>query len=736
MKEDNELSISELRKKHGESKASFSSNTASQKRRDDLGRSHAQVIVESAPEQEGSLPFDPLRILGGLIVRWYWMVVPGILFAGIGIVIGLWTVPYQVSIQLLRQSMPVLSTSGNAGESLKPRELSSATLLGLLKSVELLRNVSVSKEQRIDPPVSYEELEKGIEVRPERNSDVVTVRIAVKGSPKRVVDTANLYLFEVHKFFRQFSEQEIGLIKATFQNTLRQTESDLYRAQDNLRLFLQANQSVDLDKQIELYLGQRGEFDVRLKTAEIELETLDARIRFLRQEMNRQRPEDERLTVARQELTALLAKYTDAHPAVQAQRAKLASLEFEATNNPAPGEVRPSTDQGSMASSLYRQILDLEGQRVALTNQTALMKNEVLLLQTNLSRLSDSSQKYVLYKSRVQEYQIALSVLESRQREAELQEARLARLGAADSGYFRQLGEARLIDVDWFGRWTKVAAAAVGGLLIGLLFGGGLVLLVEVFDSRLRTAGDVERMTQLPVLAALGDLRKMDEKAKIEWAFRAWTMISGRLSYSPNRGLVCGFISARHGEGRSTWIDLLVDAANHRGLKVLTITTQRSSSSADDESSRVVDTESPAESPADTHADGRMLSSSALLAPARVAEKLTGPDALPVVQIPLPGWVWNLERRAQWHSALTHWQTIDNLVLLVELPPASVSEAVLLAENLPQVIWLTGSGIAETGETRQYLETLRHARCNMVGAVLNFEPSYPILDRLMRRFRG
>jgi Mrp family chromosome partitioning ATPase len=62
------------------------------------------------------------------------------------------------------------------------------------------------------------------------------------------------------------------------------------------------------------------------------------------------------------------------------------------------------------------------------------------------------------------------------------------------------------------------------------------------------------------------------------------------------------------------------------------------------------------------------------------------------------------------------------MVLLVELPPASVPEAVLLAENLPQLIWLVDSGKPRARATREQLETLRHAKCRLVGAVLNHEP--------------
>src|SRR5262249_43985367 len=115
------------------------------------------------------------------------------------------------------------------------------------------------------------------------------------------------------------------------------------------------------------------------------------------------------------------------------------------------------------------------------------------------------------------------------------------------------------------------------------------------------------------------------------------------------------------------------------------------------------------------------LTKNVLAFPASVSERFRDPQAQPVVHIPLPGWVWNLERRQQWRTALEHWQEIPNLALFVELPPASHPESVLLAEHLPQVIWLASSGMAHVEETRFELETLRHARCRLAGTVLNRE---------------
>jgi len=66
------------------------------------------------------------------------------------------------------------------------------------------------------------------------------------------------------------------------------------------------------------------------------------------------------------------------------------------------------------------------------------------------------------------------------------------------------------------------------------------------------------------------------------------------------------------------------------------------------------------------------------------------------------------------------------------LPPASVSESVLLAESLPNVVWLTDCRESAAMQTREHLETFRNARCNLAGAVLHRAPDSLIKNRFAR----
>ena len=150
----------------------------------------------------------------------------------------------------------------------------------------------------------------------------------------------------------------------------------------------------------------------------------------------------------------------------------------------------------------------------------------------------------------------------------------------------------------------------------------------------------------------------MEPDERQRWAFRTWTILQGRLAHSPNHGLVCGFTSSVSGEGRSTWVHLLARAASSMGFRVLTIATQPSGAANINE---VIDSgpegvlaDAPPNPPTLLPAVPNVLAS-----PLEVTQKLTAPDSQPVLHIPLPGWVWNLERRLQWKAALNHWRRID-----------------------------------------------------------------------------
>jgi protein involved in polysaccharide export with SLBB domain len=397
------------------------------------------------------------------------------------------------------------------------------------------------------------------------------------------------------------------------------------------------------------------------------------------------------LQTAMGELTALSSKYTELHPLFKAKQQEVASLREQVQN--------AMTNRNSAGMNM------LMGGGMGDSTFNA----DAEIIHTKLRALEDSHLELV-----------------RRQREAQL-------YAEDPPGVARILAPATMQSVKANSRMLKLLIVTLFGGFMGLGATLGLVAVTELADSRLKTQDDVSRVTKLPIFATLGNLNQMEAAARSQWAFRTWTMLQGRLSPSVNHGLVCGVTSSTSGEGRSTWISLLAEAASLTGYRVLTIATRPSpthgDSALDDPDGFLPEDPEMAEV---GDSSSTALTTNVLSSPAQVTDQLTGPNSQPVVHIPLPGWVWNLERRKQWREALEHWRQIENLVIFVELPPANVPEAVLLGSNLPNMVWLADCRKAHAPETRTQLQTLRDARCHLVGAVLNYASSPPVKMRFPR----
>jgi protein involved in polysaccharide export with SLBB domain/capsular polysaccharide biosynthesis protein len=617
-------------------------------------------------------------VVDALTHRWHWLAIGAIVFgAGFFELGSLYFKPkFTANAQLLRDD--------TSSEFFKQTPMTPETFAGLLRSPELLRRVGA----QADPAIPPEKLTKLIKIEPEPDSDLVKVQLAAY-EPHEAVDLLNEFLKQAVDFTKEFQKNQAAKLSNEYlKKQVAQMDSDIKVLQEQFRgivapptnLQAQASENTNVTAQPSVVMNPS-----QLMAIQKQRERLDALF---------------------SQLNDLLAKYTEKHPSVQATREQIEDLQKQLAKLP-PGITNSPTLASQVANSLARP--------------PDAVNPESQIFQIRLLSLEE-----------------AHAQLKARQREAEL-------YASNPPGLARVFAEASMKTVQASMRGVKIGVVSVFGGCIGLAVSLGLLLLIELVDRRLRTTEDLVRVTRLPLLTTLGDLERMETTERAQWAFRAWTMLQGRLSPSANHGLVCGITSSDAGEGRSTWIKLLAEAASMTGFRVLTIATRPSPTHFDSDEdttgllSAGLENNEPGEANGFNHSHdtsngngSQALASNVLMSPAKVTEQLTGPNSQPVVHIPLPGWVWNLERRKQWREALNHWRKIDNLVILVELPPACVAEAVLLGSNLPNLVWLADSGTADAGETRMQLNTLRDARCNLVGAVLNREQSVPLRKRFPR----
>ncbi|MFN7138001.1 MAG: polysaccharide biosynthesis/export family protein [Limisphaerales bacterium] len=708
-----ELSISELRKKRTEptqdaSPAESASDPETQitsvaeeniwartqpRKRPVAGYQPAPVSA-SEDEEPLSLPFDPFRLLDALKRNLAWCILAGILGGLAGISWFYLGAKSMVTVQLARQELPTFfRASSEEGESFRLPRYTDQALVNIMQSPEMVRRVS----DKLNPPWLPEKLARSLLIYPERENELVTIQFNGRADAQTAADVVNLYAMETLERTKELQAAAAKSFRDFVSGKLQTVSNELILVHHELEKIPAEARAIDTDRQAESLLAQLTDIETRYELARIDLEANN--------------PINDRLLLAREELAELLLRYTEQHPFVIRQQEKIKTLENQLAS------AKDNTRIGRTIDDLRADNIHMvssESQRQSLSKQVDSLKSLRESLQSKINGLSQADLGYALLKNRFNALRNISNTLANRQREAEL-------FLSHPPGYFTVLAPASVERVNTMNHIKKTLIFTVFGALFGFFSVAGLVAVREVMDDRIRTKADLERASGLPVIGSLGNLEKMDAAAQRAWAFRTWTIIKGKLTESQTHGLVCGVISAHHDEGRSTWIKLLTSSANERGLRVLTISTKPTQEGS------IHPHEVPSEQENNENHQGDALmktfESNVLSSPAQVAKHLKDPsNAFPVVHIPLPGWVWNLERRKQWQNALGQWEQIDKLVLLVELPPASEPESVLLAEKLPHLLWLSDSGKTTLKETRHHLETLRHAGCNLVGAVLNREP--------------
>ncbi len=617
---------------------------------------------------------------------------------------------FQVRVTLIeREASPALAANAE-NENYRPRALTPPTLLTLMQSPGFLRRVAAD----IEPSLSAASLQERVRIEQVPNTDLVGITVEGKQRPA-LVALANALASEAVALGREIQVAEAEQTTRFCRDKLAALDAQLQQASTELTEFQNTEKLADPDAEKQGYIRQLGDLMARADNARIEAELLDLQVETLRNELAQQNTIAQKLEAARSKLTDLMGQYTEIHPIVQSQRRAMAELEKQLLAAGSSTLAAAKYSDNPQVSAMYGRLVDLQTRKATAQKVVTEVNRLRALLLGKITGLSEKSLKYATIKAQLDGLQKSRSLLASREREAQLYQEN-------SQGYHRIFAPATLKDVDVFSRWLAALAAGSIGLVLGGLGAGLIIAAQEVTDRRLKTAVDVQRATELPVLASLGDLDQMSQAEKDAWAFRTWTSISGQLNASPNHGIVCGFTSSNAGEGRSTWIELLVGAAKQRGLQVMTIATRPGKASP-----APMDFSPGSDTPKSSATGGTALTrrrtapgSQTELAIASNPGLVRNPTL--TAHIPLPGKVWDLAQRRKWQNTLAQMSRIDSLVLLVELPPASMPEAVLLAESLPQVIWLADSGRAGGKETREQLQTLRHAKCRLVGAVLNHAP--------------
>ncbi|MEI6074111.1 MAG: polysaccharide biosynthesis/export family protein [Verrucomicrobiota bacterium] len=663
-----------------------------------------KLATPAAPGK--NLPFDPLRLVTALIRKWKWLPLAGVALALPVFLFGYFKfkTSYTANVQLIRREVTTTIRQSQLGEAFKPRQVTVGTIVSVMQSPKLLEKAGNAAH----PPVTGDALLSDLTIKPQRETDLIAVTLKDNVSALATANLINVYANEVVALTSQMQSEEATELDKFLRDQIARSDAELEQVNKELMEFSRGSEFYGADRQVEAYLHQLGDTEMQLQTAKTDIQTVDFRLGSVERELSKQDPLAMRLNQARQELNTLRSTYADANPIVKDQLEKVATLEKQLAEEAASTNAPAFQFTGNtVANDLYLQLVNLRSQREGLVQRIAQLSDSRTNMQQKLGAMPEKTQRFAQITARQQTLQTTRDLLAGRQREAQVYEAN-------SPGLYRLFAPATEDSVEVGNRWKKIIIATLAMFIFGVAIAFVWICGRELMDLRLVSAGDLRRITGVPVVARMpADLAKFSPTDLAQWRFRAWSQLLRQLKLQNEPRVTLAFTSAKSGEGKSTFIALLRDAAHDRRLAVVSIAN------------------APSSNPEILTAE----LADALAEPELVLRHLREEPGVPLELRFDAAWVWNLENRARWQRATEAWQAVPSLILLVELPAMAGLDAVLAAELMPALVWVAASGVSQQNDIARMLETVAAGEVTLAAAALNREPksfsSVALLEKLL-----
>lgn len=496
----------------------------------------ASTKPDEQTQASSGLPFDPVTLLIGLILRWKVLVAALIVSVALGIVAAL-TMGSQTFEAETISLYKVSEKKDEAGSRTPPI----STQQWMVKIPSNLRAVNEKLRLGLDP----QKLDKVFTVKVEKRTSLLSIT-AQWNSARTAADLANT-LREV------FVANQLSLIKADAGSELKGLETRFNKAQEahkqadeKLQAFITENKIVDLEKEVQWNIDQLTTSEQLLSTSRNELETAETQVESLREQIEavksklseeqsvskagksladlnirierlRRAIHDERelrknrVELEKEELVYERSKelfdkglisrqeYEKTKAGFEAQEAKTVDtdqiLEWKRQLKVLEGEVIPDkedfkTPTQELLRSLQIKALDLELKEVSLKKKLTHVTNRIFAIKARLEQLTALKREQAILTKEV-------STWESKKTELEQQLIKASKdYESPDSGFV--LVSAATPPKQSTKSNKKIFFAAV--VFLGTMIGSIVVFASELLDTTVKSGAEVFSRFQKPVL--------------------------------------------------------------------------------------------------------------------------------------------------------------------------------------------------------------------------------------------
>ena len=631
-----------------------------------------------------SLPVDPLRLVDAVWRAAPWALVLGLLAGGAAFAFGKlkFKTTYTASVQIIKQETGTTFRTTDVGENFKPQALTPQTLTTLMRG----GNVIQPAASRVSPPLPEGELTDNLTILPERNTEIIRATFVTSASPARAVEVVNAYGDEVVRMTRDFQSAQAGEVSTFLRQQLEKVETDWAKASDALQAYAHEARLLDADKQMDAYLSELANYNLKYEEMRLEFDTIDMRIQAATKELSQAGGSASQIDTAKKDLAEMLTRYTEENPIVQEQRTRIAEMEKQAAESASQPVGPPRAGESTVVESLYLRLVELRTQKESLAEQLRKLDEVRGEINAKLEQLPGKQAGYAKLKAQVQQLDSTRSILSNRQREAQV-------YAAGALGNYRIVTPSRVeeVRIDSPTRKTIIVTVGAFGAVVALIL--FLAASRSALDLRVRTRGDLKRLTRA---ALLDDLPRGDGEIGVEKALRSWAQIQPVLHANPNRPALCAVVEESTGEGAARLAEALAGACLVRGIPAVVMGAGLVAEGAPDLGQLVSD-------------------------PSGTTTWLREHKGAKAPVLPAgAGWEWNHENRRAWQSAIARWP--GETVIFLVLPAASDAMSLAWAEAASAVVWVAASDRHQQGDLASRIGLFREAGCRLAAAALSGPP--------------
>lgn len=365
------------------------------------------------------LPFDPVRLLGGVLSRWPWIAIGTVLLGTLGAIVGIQlTHPsYSVTASLIKRRVPQTVQTSENGQAYRPVDLNDATLLATLLASEPL-DLTLKRVNNGIPP---EIVASFVEATQLEGTDIFRITYHSPLSPEDAVAFTNAWATEINGYTQRLQQMEAREVRLILQKEVAELEKQINETDLEILQFSKDRDFLGGNAQISAALAKLSQIELQMQNARTTAAAAGEQLENLTQQIRRQSPIEQQLKTAREELANLRATYTDANPLVQA---KLQSLEYLSS------QIAKETDKGSddlesytgtpLGNQIYLSIIEL---RNKLSEANSQIESLGMLHKTTSARIAEFPGIVTAYEALTKKRESlteGLTLMSNRLREAEI----------------------------------------------------------------------------------------------------------------------------------------------------------------------------------------------------------------------------------------------------------------------------------------------------------------------------